>query len=143
MRVTVRQRIAVPLHRAWPKLADLAALETWAPDVTESRADPLRVGARRVAYLRNPAYGKKALVETVCAIEPHGFTYDIEGGIGPLRSIVTTWRLSGDGDHCTVQVSSVLQVAGPARLAGPLVWLAWRRQLRALAKGFARHAARE
>ena len=141
MRVTVRRKVKAPEHLAWTRLADLGALSKWAPDVVASKAETLRLGARRVATLKEPAYGKSELVETVNALRPHGFTYDIEGGIGPMESIVTSWDLIPKGDGCVVQVRSDVTLAGKMRYAKPLAWLAWRRQLAVLAKGFAKYAA--
>ncbi len=140
MRVTVRRKVRAPEHLAWTRLSDLGALHKWAPDVVASRAETLRLGARRVATLARPAYGKAELVETVNALRPHGFTYDIEGGIGPMPSIVTSWDLIPKGEGCVVQVQSDISLAGGMRFAKPLAWLAWRRQLSVLAKGFARYA---
>lgn len=140
MRVTVRRKVAAPIHRAWPKLADLGALHLWAPDVTATKAETLRLGARRVATLDKPAYGKADLVETVNALRPQGFTYDIEGGIGPFATIVTSWDLETRGDACVVVVTSDITVVGKWRFAKPLAAMGWRRQLAALAKGFAKYA---
>lgn len=141
MQVQVRVKVKAPIHQAWPKLADLAALSKWAPDIASSKAETLRLGARRVAILKEPAYGKDRLVETVNALRPQGFTYDIEGGIGPMAAIVTSWDLEARGDTCVVVVASDLTLTGKLRYATPLAWLAWRRQLKALAKGFAAYAA--
>ncbi len=141
MKVTVRVKVKAPIHQAWPKLADLAALSKWAPDVAASKAETLRLGARRTATLKEPAYGKAKLVETVNALRPQGFTYDIEGGIGPLEEIVTSWDLEPKGDACVAVVSSELVLARKLRFVKPLVRLSWRRQLKALAKGFAKYAA--
>jgi hypothetical protein len=142
VRVTVRRRVRAPVHLAWARLSDLGALARWAPDVVASKAETLRLGARRVATLAEPAYGKGELVETVNALRPHGFTYDIEGGIGPMSSIVTSWDLlpKGGGEGCVVQVQSDIALTGNVRFVKPLAWLAWRRQLAVLAKGFARYA---
>jgi carbon monoxide dehydrogenase subunit G len=142
MKVVAKAKAAVPVHQAWPKLADLKALPEWAPDVASCKAETLRLGARRVATLRRPAGGKSDLVETVMALRPQGFTYDIEGGIGPFTSIVTSWDLEPRGEGCTVVVSSDLEVGGRWRYAKPLAAWAWKRQLKALAKGFARYAER-
>lgn len=141
VKVTVRVKVKAPVHAAWPKLADLGALHHWAPDVTACKAETLRLGARRIATLKEPAYGKDELVETVNALRPQGFTYDIEDGIGPLEQIATSWDLEAKGDHCVVVVSSELAVARKLRFVKPLVRLSWRRQLKALAKGFAKYAA--
>jgi hypothetical protein len=141
VKVTVRRKVKAPVHQAWPKLADLAALSKWAPDVVACKAETLRLGARRIATLKEPAYGKDALVETVNALRPQGFTYDIEGGIGPLEEIATSWDLEAKGDACVVVVSSELVLSRKLRFAKPLVYLSWRRTLSALAKGFARYAA--
>lgn len=141
MKVTVRRKVKAPVHQAWPKLADLGALAKWAPDVISCKAETLRLGARRIATLREPSYGKDALVETVNALRPQGFTYDIEGGIGPMESILTSWDLEQKGEASIVQVSSEIVLSGKLRYAKPLAWLAWRRQLNALAKGFAKYAA--
>jgi hypothetical protein len=141
VKVTVRRKVRSPVHQAWPKLADLAALPRWAPDVASCKAETLRLGARRTVTLKEPAYGKDRLVETVNALRPQGFTYDIEGGIGPLEAIATSWDLEPKGDACVVTVSSELTLARRLRLAKPLVHLRWRRQLKALAKGFARYAS--
>jgi hypothetical protein len=141
MKVTVRRKVKAPIHQAWPKLADLAALSKWAPDVTASKAETLRLGARRIATLKEPAYGKEKLVETINALRPQGFTYDIEGGIGPLEEIVTSWDLEPKGDACVVKLTSEVTLSGKLRFAKPLVWLSWRRQLSALAMGFAKYAA--
>lgn len=140
MQTAVRVAVDAPIHQAWTKLADLGALAKWAPDVASSRSDKLRLGARRVAVLKAPAYGKAELVETVKVLEPHGFTYDIEGGIGPLEAIETTWRLEPKGDRCVVVVSSTVQLARRLRPVALLAKLSWRRQLKALAKGFKRYA---
>ena len=140
MKVTVRRKVKAPVHQAWPKLADLAALPKWAPDVVACKAETLRLGARRIATLKEPAYGKDALVETVNALRPQGFTYDIEGGIGPMESIVTSWDLEQKGDACVVQVSSQIVLSGKMRYAKPLAWIAWRRQLSVLARGYAKYA---
>lgn len=142
MRVTVRRKVKAPIHSAWAKLADLRALHQWAPDVVSSKSDPLRLGARRIAVLDEPAYGKTELVETVNALRPQGFTYYIEGGIGPLEEIVTSWDLESAGEHCRVVVSSELTLARRLRFVKPLVRLSWRRQLKALAKGFSHYAER-
>lgn len=142
--VTVRAKVAAPIHQAWTKLADLQALSKWAPDVADSHADPLRVGARRVAVLKERTYGKTALVETVKALYPHGFTYDIEGGIGPLEAIETTWRLeAGDGgaDGCVAVVHSRVVLAKRVRWMTPLVKLSWRIQMQALVRAFAAYAS--
>lgn len=141
MRVTVRRKVKAPEHLAWTRLADLGALSKWAPDVVASKAETLRLGARRIATLKEPAYGKAELVETVNALRPHGFTYDIEGGIGPMSNIVTSWDLLPKGEGCVVQVQSDIELTGTVRFVKPLAWLAWRRQLNALAKGFAKYAA--
>ncbi|MEA3135962.1 MAG: Polyketide cyclase / dehydrase and lipid transport [Thermoplasmata archaeon] len=141
VKVTVRRKVKAPIHQAWPKLADLAALPKWAPDVASCKAETLRLGARRVATLKEPAYGKDKLVETVNALRPQGFTYDIEGGIGPLETILTSWDLEPKGDDCVVKVTSEVKLAGKLRFAKPLVWLSWRRQVAALANGFAKYAA--
>jgi hypothetical protein len=141
MKVTVRRKVKAPIHQAWPKLADLAALSKWAPDVPECKAENLRLGARRIATLKERTYGKDKLVETVNALRPQGFTYDIEGGIGPLEEIVTSWDLEQKGDTCVVVVSSELTLAPKLRFVKPLVYLSWRRTLNALAKGFAKYAA--
>lgn len=141
MHVQVRAKVHAPIHQAWPKLADLAALSKWAPDVASCRAETLRLGARRIAVLKEPAYGKDRLVETVNALRPQGFTYDIEGGIGPMSAIVTSWDLEANGDACVVVVGSDVELSGKLRYAKPLAWLAWRRQLKTLAKAFAKYAA--
>ena len=141
MHVQVRAKVRAPIHQAWTKLADLKALAQWAPDVASSKADKLRLGARRTAVLKEPAFGKPELVETVNALRPQGFTYDIEGGIGPFATITTSWDLEPKGAGCVVVVGSDLTVSGKLRFAKPLAWLAWRRQLKALAKAFARYAA--
>ena len=141
MKVTVRRKVKAPVHQAWPRLADLGALHRWAPDVTATKAETLRLGARRTATLKEPAYGKDKLVETVNALRPQGFTYDIEGGIGPLQEIVTSWDLEAKGDACIVTVTSEVKLARKLRFAKPLVWMSWRRQVAALAKGFAKYAA--
>jgi hypothetical protein len=140
VQVTVRRKAAVPVHAAWPKLADLAALSKWAPDVASSRSDQLRLGARRVAVLKEPAYGKAELVETVTALRPQGFSYDIEGGIGPFAAITTSWDLEPRDGGCAVVVSSEIAVIGKWRFAKPLAAWGWKRQLAALAKGFAKYA---
>ena len=141
MKVTVRRKVKAPIHTAWPRLADLGALPKWAPDVASCKAETLRLGARRIATLKEPAYGKDRLVETVNALRPQGFTYDIEGGIGPLEEIVTSWDLEAKADACIVRVTSEVKLARRLRFAKPLVWLSWRRQVAALAKGFAKYAA--
>ena len=141
MKVTVRRKVKAPVHQAWPKLADLGALPKWAPDVSSCKAENLRLGARRIATLKEPAYGKDKLVETVNALRPQGFTYDIEGGIGPLEEIVTSWDLEAKGDACVVKVTSEVKLARRLRFVKPLAWLSWRRQVAALAKGFARYAS--
>lgn len=141
MKVTVRRKVKAPIHTAWPRLADLGALPKWAPDVASCKAETLRLGARRIATLKEPAYGKDRLVETVNALRPQGFTYDIEGGIGPLEEIVTSWDLEPKGDGCVVVVSSDLVLSRKLRFAKPFVYLSWRRTLSALAKGFAKYAA--
>lgn len=140
VRVTVRRKVEAPIHRAWPKLADLGALHLWAPDVASTKAETLRLGARRTATLTEPTYGKAELVETINALRPQGFTYDIEDGIGPFSTIVTSWDLEAKGDSCVVMVSSTIEVVGKWRFAKPLAALGWRRQLAALAKGFAKYA---
>jgi carbon monoxide dehydrogenase subunit G len=139
--VQVRVKVKAPVHQAWTKLADLGALAKWAPDVASCKAESLRLGARRVAVLKEPAYGKDRLVETVNALRPQGFTYDIEGGIGPMATITTSWDLEPKGDAAVVQVGSDIELSGKMRFAKPLAWLAWRRQLKVLAKGFADYAA--
>lgn len=141
VKVTVRRRVKAPVHQVWPRLADLGALHKWAPDITATKAETLRLGARRVATLREPAYGKDRLVETVNALRPQGFTYDIEGGIGPLEEIATSWDLEAKDDDCIVKVTSEVKLARKVRFVKPLVWLSWRRQIAALAKGFAKYAA--
>jgi hypothetical protein len=141
VKVTVRRKVKAPVHQAWPKLADLGALAKWAPDVIACKAETLRLGARRIATLKEPAYGKDALVETVNALRPQGFTYDIEGGIGPLEEVVTSWDLEAKGDACVVRVTSEVKLARRLRFVKPLAWLAWRRQVVALANGFARFAS--
>lgn len=142
MKVVAKAKVAVPVHQAWPKLADLKALPEWAPDVASCKAEKLRLGARRVAVLTKPAYGKPELVETVMALRPQGFTYDIEGGIGPFTSIVTSWDLEAKGENAVVVVASDIEVGGKWRRAKWLAGWAWKRQLKALAKGFAAYAAR-
>lgn len=141
MHVQVRVKVGAPIHQAWTRLADLKALAQWAPDVASSKADKLRLGARRVAVLKEPVDGKGELVETVNALRPQGFTYDIEGGVGPFPAITTSWDLEPKGSDCVVVVASDLTVTGRLRFVKPVAWLAWRRQLKALAKGFARYAA--
>lgn len=141
VKVTVRRKVKVPIHQAWPKLADLGALARWAPDVVACKAETLRLGARRIATLKEPTNGKDRLVETVNALRPQGFTYDIEGGIGPLEEIVTSWDLEANGDACVVKVTSEVTLARRLRLVKPLAWLSWRRQVAALARGFAKYAA--
>src|SRR5205085_8490264 len=113
----------------------------WAPDGASCKAETLRLGARRVARLKEPGYCKRELVETVTALRPEGFTYDLEDGIGPLSSILTSWDLEGDGDKCVVRLTSEVTLTGKVRFAKPLAWLSWRRQCAALAKGFAKYAA--
>ena len=132
----------VPLapDKAWGALADLAALHEWAPDVVESPSDPLGVGAVRRARLDKPAYGKDVLVERVVAVAPgRSFTYDIEGGIGPLASIRTTWSVAPleGGRGCRVTVASDVVLSGAARFVPFLVQRAWAKQLRDLARAFA------
>lgn len=142
MHVTVRARVDAPIHQAWTKLADLQALADWAPDVAESHADRLRVGARRVAVLKEPAHGKTERVETVKALYPHGFSYDIEGGIGPLEAIETTWRLeAADGDGCIAVVHSRVVLAKRVRWMTPLVRLSWGLRMKQLARAFAAYAS--
>ena len=140
--VTVRRKVRAPLHRAWPKLADLKALPEWMDDVASCKAENLRLGARRVVTLKEETYGKTEMVETVNALRPQGFTYDIEGGIGPFTSIVTSWDLEQDGDQCVVLVGSTIEVGGRWRYAKPIAAWGWKRQLKVLAKGFAKYAER-
>lgn len=143
MHAEARAHVPLPVEKAWPRLAELSALHEWAPDVTASPADPLRVGATRWAKLREPASGKDTLVERVVDVDErgHAFTYDIEGGIGPLRAIRTTWRLDPTQGGCTVVVTSEVTLSPAARLLSPIVKRAWRKQLQALADGFAAWAS--
>jgi len=139
--VEVRRKVRAPIHAAWPKLADLGALAQWSPDVAASPSDKLRLGARRRARLKEPAYGKAELVETITALRPQGFSYDIEGGIGPFATIATSWDLEPAGDGCIVVLGSDITVTGKWRFAKPLAAWGWRRQLAVLAKAFANYAA--
>jgi len=140
MRTEASAHAALPPREAWARLAELDRLAQWAPDVTASPSDPLRVGAIRRARLRKPAYGKDTLVERVVAVDPgRSFTYDIEDGIGPLAGIRTTWTVepAGAGGGSLVRVASEVALSGPARFASFLVRRAWRKQLQALADAFA------
>jgi hypothetical protein len=139
--VTVRRKVKAPIHQAWPKLADFGALATWMHDVESCKGEKLRLGARRVVTLKEPAFGKTELVETVNALRPQGFTYDIEGGVGPWDPFATSWDLEPKGDGCVVVVRGDFTVNGKLRFAKPLSWLGWRRQLGKLAKDFATYAA--
>lgn len=141
MRSQAQAHVPLPPDAAWLRLADLAALSQWAPDVLDSPAEPLRVGATRRARLRKPAFGKGVLVERVTALDPprRSFTYDIEGGIGPMASIRTTWSVAqAPGGGSTVTVSSDVALAGAARLVPFLAKRAWTKQLQELADAFAR-----
>jgi hypothetical protein len=125
--------------QAWDRLADLAALSQWAPDVADSPADPLRPGAVRRARLKKPAYGKEVLVERFTQVDARQrtFTYDIEGGIGPLASIRTTWSVAGAADGgSVVKVASEVTLSGAARFVPFLVKRAWTKQLQELVDGF-------
>lgn len=137
----------VPLTAAtvWPKLADLPALSQWAPDVVDSPADDLRPGATRRARLDKPAYGKDVLIERIVDVDArrHTFSYDIEGGIGPLSTIRTTWSVVAAEGGSIVRVASEVTLSGAARFVPFLVKRAWSKQLQELADGFAAWAVGE
>ena len=143
MRCQAQATVALPLEAAWQRLADLSALSQWAPDVAGSPSEPLRPGATRWARLREPTYGKDVLIERITDVDAarHAFTYLIEGGIGPLAVIRTTWSLAGDGAGSTVTCASDLTVKGPARLLPFLVRRQWTAQLQVLVDGFAKWAS--
>lgn len=144
MYAEAKARVALPVATVWNRLSDLRALNQWAPDVASSPAEGLRPGATRWARLYEPTYGKDVLIERFTDVDPHrhAFTYEIEGGIGPLSSIKTTWRVSPDrtGKGSFVHVSSELTVSGPARFLPFLVLRQWTTRLQALADGFVRWA---
>ena len=133
--------VPLPPRAAWERLAALDRLHEWAPDVTASPSDPLRVGAVRRATLTKPAFGKRVLVERVVAVDaPRSFTYDIEGGIGPLRAIRTTWRVVPAAGGSRVTVASETTLGGLARLMPGMANKSWTKQLQELVDGFARWA---
>lgn len=130
--------VALSPKAAWERLAALDRLHEWAPDVTASPSDPLRVGAVRRATLTKPAFGKPVLVERVVGVDaPRSFTYDIEGGIGPLRTVRTTWSVAPVAGGARVTVSSETTLGGLARLMPGMANKSWTRQLQALVDGFA------
>ena len=138
-----KAKVALPAETVWNRLSDLRALSQWAPDVAGSPAEGLRPGATRWARLYKPVYGKDVLIERITDVDPvrRAFTYQIEGGIGPLTSIETTWRVSPDrGAGSIVIVSSILTVTGLARFLPVLVLKQWTARLQALVDGFARWA---
>lgn len=137
MHAQAQANAPVSPEQAWRLLADLGALAQWAPDVAASPSDPLRVGAVRRARLRKPAQGKQELVERFVAVGDRHFTYDIEDGIGPLRTIRTTWSVEAVPGGSRVTVSSEVGLAPLARLLTPLVRRTWTRQLQVLVDGFA------
>lgn len=139
MHAKARAAVALPPDEAWARLADLGALAQWAPDVASSPAEPLRAGATRWARLKRPAYGKDTLVERVLDADPRRrtFTYDIEGGIGPMAAIRTTWAVAAAPGGSEVTVSSEVGLAGALRLVPFLARRAWAKQLQELADAFA------
>lgn len=143
MQAKVRVPVAAASDVAWARLTELSKLPEWMPDVVACTSDRLHVGARRVAVLHKPRYGKDRLVEAIDWVGDHAFSYDIEGGTGPMRRVHTTWRIREDEAEggCAVEVESVFKMRGLWTLMAPLAALAWRRQLRVLAKGFASWAA--
>lgn len=142
MHAVASAAVALPPDAAWAKLADLGALAQWAPDVAASPAEPLRAGATRWAKLKEPAFGKDTLVERVVEADPkrRTFTYDIEGGVGPMKSIRTTWAVNPAPGGSVVTVSSDVELAGAVRFVPFLAKRAWTKQLQVLADSFARWA---
>ena len=142
MRCEAKATVALPIEAAWQRLADLSALSQWAPDVAGSPSEPLRPGATRWARLYEPTYGKDVLIERIGDVDAarHTFSYHIEGGIGPLAVIRTTWSLAPAGSGSTVTCSSELTVKGAARLLPFVVRKQWTAQLQALVDGFANWA---
>ncbi len=144
MYAEAKAKVALPVATVWNRLSDLRSLSQWAPDVASSPAEGLRVGATRWARLYEPAYGKDVLIERITDVDAgrHAFTYEIEGGIGPLTAIQTTWRVTPDRDGAgsIVTVSSLVTVAGMARFMPVLVLKRWTARLQALVDGFARWA---
>lgn len=138
MRAEAKADARVPASVAWARLADLEALAKWAPDVIDAPSDALRPGGKRRARLKTAVYGKDVLVERFVEVDAprRTFTYDIEGGIGPMTAIRTTWSVVPAGTACTVHVASDLTVSGPARFVPFLVRRAWTRQLQVLADAF-------
>lgn len=139
MHCEARAHVPLAPAAAWARLADLSALSAWAPDVVASPSDPLRPGAVRRARLDKPAFGKEVLVERVVAVDAprRSFTYDIEGGIGPLKAIRTTWTVAAEGAGSVVTCASDITVTGPARLVPFLVRKQWTRTLQDLVDAFA------
>lgn len=139
-------RATAPLapDAAWARLADLQALAQWAPDVASSPSEPLRPGATRWAKLKEPAFGKDTLVERVVEVDAkrRTFTYDIEGGIGPMKAIRTTWSVAAAPGGSLVTVASDVELAGALRFVPFLARRAWAKQLQVLADAFAAWAPR-
>ncbi|MEK6976096.1 MAG: SRPBCC family protein [Candidatus Thermoplasmatota archaeon] len=146
MHAEAKAHVPLPVPAAWQRLADLSALSQWAPDVAGSPAEAIRPGATRWARLYEPTYGKDVLIERITDVDPrrHTFSYDIEGGIGPLAAIRTTWSVApaDGGSGSTVTVSSEITLTGSARFVPFLVKRAWTRQLQDLVDGFAKWAGR-
>jgi hypothetical protein len=144
MYAEAKAKVALPVQTVWNRLSDLRSLSQWASDVAASPAEPLRPGATRWARLYEPTYGKDVLIERITHVDVdrHRFTYDIEGGIGPLSTIRTTWRVLPDagGSGSIVICSSELTITGPARFLSFLVLRRWTKQLQSLVDGFARWA---
>lgn len=144
MHVVAKSKVALPVEAAWHRLSDLSALSQWAPDVAGSPSEALRPGATRWARLYEPTYGKDVLIERITDVDPRrrSFSYDIEGGIGPLAVIKTTWSVAADDGGSIVTVASDLTVTGAARFLPFLVRKSWGKQLQELVDGFARWASR-
>lgn len=124
---------------AWNLLAALGRLAEWAPDVASSDAGPLQVGTVRLVRLEEPVFRKSVLRERVIMVRDRSFTYEIEGGIGPLRRIETTWRIA-DGQ---VIVDSHVELAWYARPMAKQAQRQWHVAIAELVEGFVQGVAEE
>ncbi len=103
---TKRVTIQAPPERVWAVLSDFGSVANWAPTVLRSKSltDPGKgAGARRVLHHRSGRAVEEAVREW--SNERRSFTFDVPGGIGPIKTVREAWSVRAESGGSVVEVT--------------------------------------